>query len=292
MTWLIAVPVWKERYRKIFCDYVLPSHIEALKQLDRPFRYVFQTDKPDEIVKAMETVKDLPGFKGVEVWHGTTDLDHYKAFSAFHKRAIGIAREGDTVVLSYADGVISREIFKSCAEALKTKRLVMLSGIRVKDTAIPPIGASSSELWEWSTAHFHKTMYDSIFGVGKSSHTSVVIFKKGSSTVMRSFHMTPFAFVKDRDLPFPNTADEGLPTFYERDEILVVQSKDFGAMVDLSDAKKVLPESKVLNVEQVLKWAPNAKPIHRWFFSHRCVITGEDEDCGDIEVAEAIRNMK
>jgi hypothetical protein len=296
VSWVIAVPAWGERYRNLFLGPVLDAQIIALRELNKPFRYIVHTDDQEHIRLAF-TLKFYgnQNFKGLKTLSVPAGKKKYEVFADAHRQALKFAQIGERVVLGNADQMISRELYLNCEKRLdEGKQLVMLSGLRVVDNPAchPPKGAKSEDLWKWTLEHLHPFNQHCIYGDGRAGIPSVLIFKRGANVVMRSFHMTPVVFEKQQEMEFEGTLDEGLPLFFK--DMHIISDPTEGSMCDVTaDNHPMMPvNAKPMNPHSIAAWAKDrANEAHRRMILTRCVIQGEDVDCGDDEVVREILRL-
>lgn len=293
MRWLIAVPCWGDFHRHLFLRAPLPSQIVALGMLGKPFRYVIHCDWSDDDKAAVERqLRFVAGFDGVTWLSAPVAANVHQALGDAHRQAAALADYGERVVLTNADIVVSREAYVVAErQFVRGRKLVMIAGTRsrAEDLSEPvPAGLPSRQLLDWATEHMHPITRDCHWGGAWTITPSIILFRHRGNLCARSFHMNPLALVKDRDLVWQGTNDTGLPTLYRPDEIHVVRGRDEASMAELSPADRTIPQHLLepLSVDRVVDWARlNTAPIHRWFFTHRTVLLGDENDCGDNMVA-------
>ena len=285
--WLIAIPCWGPWYRKIFKT-AFKSHLEAIRILRHvhgptPVRYVIQTDDPVWAVGMMKdfevTVLPPPG----------KSVDKYDSLANIHRRALRLARPNERVALLTADIVVSMEAFAAAETHFRRgKRAIVTCATRtLPNWRGVPVGAYSHELLDYSMEHPHPIIESCFWGTGKCALPWAVYFHMGKNTVLRGFHLHPFAVVNDRPLPFYGTLDIGLLDHFDYKEIHVVTDSYEMALVEVSRKEQELPQQMVeFGIFHILTWASAAAGAkHWWNFRHKISIRGS---AGLVEADEEV----
>lgn len=276
---MVAVPAWGERCVPLF-KRILDYHADALSSFPGSVRYVCHTDQPDEI---RETFRDKIGRK-IDFYPVPKRRNPYDAYGECNREAIKLAEQGDVVMFFNADTVVSREVFhvvnKKLGEGFKC---VMSQGIRTLPKDFPNRDITSEDLGRWTYENRHPSMDEYIYGSGKTTWHSIVIFKKGDNVGMRVFHMHPIAVVKDRELVFQSTVDRDLAACYKPEEVFVAMHEFSMAEISPGDKKVFNTTQQPFTVHSVANWAKKrTDDFNKRMFQQRIVMCGT-EDCGDEE---------
>lgn len=281
--WLISVPVWGPKYVKTFVEEAVPALRAALAGFPEPHRFLIHTNDPTRINAA------LAGFD-VDI-QPVSQKPTYIALQEGHADAVARAKIGEAVVLLNADLVVSRNMFTSCAAHLDAGDLaIVLVGIRTdpKGNEVPK-GAPARELLEWAWEYRHRIIQDLEWGTGASMLPTNLFFVKGHNVVVRGFHLHPIAILKTKDIPFKSTIDGDLLDHFARERIHVVVDPDDMSMLEISEPTRRFPVGRMLNPAAVAaSMRSRASPLHKWLFTHRIVIRGTGEGCGDDAISHAV----
>lgn len=275
MRWMIGVPVWGSQYIERFIRGTLPAINAALREIDGDVRFVVHTDDPSAFVGV--------GFRGrVQFYPVPWGNCLYTTFGNAHRELLELAGDGDALVFLTADIVVSRECFANAERRFaEGKRAIVVTAARTLATEVDcPVGMSARELIEWSFAHRHPVTDGCYWGKGRNTVTWAIYFEGEHGTVLRAFHLHPFAVLNDRPLYFDReTVDLDLLERYGPREIHVVTDPDEMAFAEVSGLDKDVPQGDVLNTNSVVDWARgNTTRLHRWLFQHRIVVRGSDGD--------------
>lgn len=289
MRWVLACPVWGARYIETFLTATLPAINAALREAKGNARFIIHTDDPAAFIGAQfgGPVEFRPVFAGRCL---------YSTFGNCHREVLQMAEHGDYIAFLTADIIVSRECFANAeARFAEGKRAVVVTAARTLATpAECPVGASAREVLEFSFGHRHPVTDGCFWGKGRNPVTWAVYFEGKNSTVLRAFHLHPFAVVADRPLYFDReTVDLDLLDCFDREEIHVVTSPDEMAFAEISGLDKSLPQGEPLCVASVVRWArAHTTPLQRWLFTHRIVVRGTGDDHVDeAPAAEILRHL-
>lgn len=278
--WLIALPVWGERYRKTFAEQCLPSWREALKPLAGRVRFMMHTDDPSFASLLSDFPVDVldPDVKDAS--------NRHEAFARAHRAALFDARPGEIVALQNADHVLSADCFTAAEKRIdRGFKMVMCAGTRTVGPLFgnpTPTGMKAADLLHWAMVHLHPIVQQCVYPHGKTAIPSTLYFSDGRNTILRAWHLHPFAVVKDRTLDFNGTIDRDLCDAFEPHEIHVVTTQDELAMAEISPLTVRFPlVGDGMTQHNLADWAERfTTPMHAYFFGHRIVIEGTaDTDC-------------
>lgn len=285
MQWLITVPCWGSEYIEKFKTCTLPSINSALSEIKSPARFVIHTENPNAFVGAE--------FKGPVEFHAVPlGRCLYTTFGNAHREILELAEDGECIAFLTADIIVSKECFANAEKRFRDgKRAIVITAARTLAKPIEcPIGASSVDLLEWSFSHKHPVTEGCYWGRGRNTVTWALYFEGEHGTVLRAFHLHPFALVNDRPLYFNReTVDLDLLERFSHDEIHVVTDPSEMSFAEISGAEKSIPQGVPLCVDSTVAWARHhTTKLHRWLFGHRIVIRGTAEDTHDVAPAEEI----
>lgn len=278
--WLISSPVWGEAYARRFLDQALPSQLAALAYAGMTARWLVHTDRP-EVTAAMAGLE-------AEIRPVPQEGDLYRRFGDAHRETIDVAADGDAVVLLTADIVVSRETFAASAARFDQGfKAIVAAATRTLSYRPAPIGASAPDLLDWTMEHPHP-MVAACFWGERSNTPWAVYFRQGGRTILRGLHLHPLAVIKDRDLRFEGTLDQGLLDRFRHPEIHCVTDRYELAMAELSPAERRISlrgKGSPMTAESIAEWASTrAHPVHWWLSTHRIVIQGDAGPSPDIDV--------
>lgn len=278
--WIISAPVWGEAYTRRFLEQALPSQMAALAHAGIAARWLVHTDR-SEITAAMAGLD-------AEIRPVPHEGDLYRRFGDAHRQAVDAAGEGDVVVLLTADIVVSIETFAACAARFDQGfKAIVAAATRTLAPERAPIGASAPDLLDWTMEHPHP-MVAACFWGERSNTPWAVYFRQGGRTILRGLHLHPLAVVKDRDLAFEGTLDQGLLDRFDRREIHCVTDRYELAMAELSPADRRIslrPKGSPMTADSIADWAKTrAHPVHWWLSTHRIVIQGDAGPAPDLDV--------
>lgn len=283
--WLITAPAWADRCAGTFVANFLPAARAALAFSGSTARFLIHTDRPDKLRAAMD---------GLDVEFRPVPLGRtpHHMLGAAHKEAIADAAPGEAVAFLCADMVLSVECFAAAERRFDAgSRLIMASATRTIG-GDPPTGVRSRDLLAWSMEHKHPITLECFWKKGRASVPWAIYFQDGPNTVLRAFHLHPFAALMDGRAEFKGTTvDFDLAAAFRRDEIHVVTDADELAMVEMSPASRTLPlrEEKMTTLS-IAQWAAHRTiDVHRWFFqNHEIVITGRGGTIGEQPLCDEI----
>jgi hypothetical protein len=267
--WLISTAVWGPRCMASFTNYTLPAIRLAAQNIGGNLRMVVHTDAP----RAMAPILSSDDIV-LPVRHGKTN--HHSLGDA-NREALHMARPGECVAFINADMVASVEVFAAAEKQFVAgKRIVMMAATRTLG-GIPPVGAKSRELLEWTMAHRHPAISELFWGNGRSSCPWSLYFEDGPNIAMHGFHLHPFALVKDGTSSFYGvTIDRDLMDDISNDDTHIVTDIDEASFAELSPPERVFKLlHKPMTVETIAAWAKRqTSPPHRWAFTKSIGITG------------------
>ena len=295
---IVAVPAWGKHYVNLFLGPVLRSHRAAIERLRREFqntvqvRYVVQTDAPVAIAKALGDLE----LTLVPAPPSEKKRNPMRAMATAHAHAINGAAEYERVILLNADILVSVEAFAAAERQFRQgKKTIVCSGTRtIKPwlSSFKPMKAR--ELHRWSMNYAHPITKSCFWGEGMCHLPWGLYFRQGDSTVLRAFHLHPFAVVKDRPLNFSGTIDMDLVDNFSHSDIHIVTDADEMAIAEISPPQKVLGDNPwPIDVGQIVAWAlRGARPMHWWNFRHRIIIEGDGAEVTEDEaVAEQVMRL-
>jgi len=290
--WVIAIPAWGKRCMDHFEFRTLPAIQAALAKLspDDNVRFIVHTDQP-------ERVQDCLGDWEVDLRpRPDTGIDnnHIRLGNA-HREVLAKAKVGEAVAFINADMVCSVEAFAAAGARIKQgKKLIMCMGTRTAEDAgeYPPIGVSSRELLQWAWDHRHGWITGCIWGTGRTKSPTVLYFPLKDGVVLHAFHLHPFVVVKEHEaLSFSKvTVDCDLVEQFPLHMIHVVTDADELSFAEISPFDYQLAESPMsMSKDTVAAFARNVtNSTHRWFFSHRIVISGICSDMSEVPICSQI----
>lgn len=280
-SWVVAIPMWGNRYISLFIKYAAPALLRALRDFDEPVRFVIHTDDP------MRASKALP--RQMMEMRRIPKKPTYVTLQQSHAEAISVARPGEAVMLLNADLVVSENMFRKCALHLdEGKRAVVVLGIRTDVTREqPPVGADPRDLLNWAWRNRHQIIKDLEWETGTSMLPTNLFFSKDNSVVARGFHLHPVVIAKENDISFISTIDGDLLEHFPRDTIHVVTDPDDVSMIEISPRNRRFPVRagrRLSPATVAASMRERASELHRWLFTHRIVVCGEEVDCGDNDI--------
>lgn len=292
---IIAVPAWG-KYRRLFLGPVLASHRAAIARLRNEFRdavevkYVVLTD--DSAVVA----RHLADFDLTLVKMPTNIDSPYPVMNMAHERGIEVAGNGDRVILTNADMILSTEALVAVERSMRQGyRAVVCGGARTSLGPLtrPPRPQGAESLAAWCMAHPHPITQSCFWGSGRTNAPWTIFFREENNVVMRGFHLHPLAVVKDRNLPFFGSCDLNLIDNYRFNEIKLLTDREL-AFAEISSKAKTHPcNDFIFDVGQIVAWAlRGARPMHWWNFRHRIAIVGNPDSVTiDGPVADAVMRL-
>ena len=288
--WLIAIPVWGDRYLDILERATLPALRLALAKLGQSATLVVHTDQPERVTKAAEglTLKlyDVPGPDNA-----------FESLSQAHRHVLQMAQAEQRVCLLTADLVMSSQMLFSCEELFKHgKSLVCCMGMRVDDAVMPPNTESGHELLAWGWEHRHPMTRESTWPNGRSYDVWRMYFEQGDEVACRLSLPHPIALVKKRNarIQFYPTIDVNVTHNFSPGVTHLIIEPHEGALIELSpqDKEFIYTESMLDRLEKGLPSCPAfvrfTNPRHRGFFQKQIIIKGSGGDCGDQRVMDRV----
>jgi len=269
--WIVSVPVWGERYVKIFAEQAYPALLAAADRTMQSVRFLIHTD--EESIGALRLVIDSDVFSSLpcgDQW--------WQRMSLAHRQALAAAKGDDFVMPLTADMVVSPEVFEACERRFaEGKRLVLCCGIRAIENGTMPDRSTSRGLLEWAWTHRHMLTTECMWPDGKSGNWTGIYFEKDGNVVFRPRYPHPIGVMpyKRRDRFFP-TIDSSYSQNFSHAEVHVVTNPDELAAIELSPPEKALEfvgpsfsdrmRSGQLEVMNVMSG---------WIYDHRISIKGD-----------------
>ena len=296
MSWLLTVPAWGSKYIEQYLNVTLPAVNVALEHATGDIRFIVHTDKPEAFDRS--AFRGSVEFRPIDVSkcydaNGHANYDAiYKTYGHANRDALSSAREGEYVMLTGCDTIISREFFQACEHRF-AQGYKCIFGTAPRTVAEPheiPIGAASRELLDWSFSRRHPVTDGCFWGKGCNTIAWAIYFEGPRGIVCRSFHLPPFAVVADRPLWFHGTTvDIDLVERFKFEELFVITDPGECSFAEISDNSKSVVQGAPLCQDSVVSWAMQAaSPWHCHLFRSRIVIQGTSEDNLDIEPCHAI----
>ena len=275
----ISVPCWGEFYRNLFINTVLPAQAMALEIANAPFHYIIHTDEDEEVFKAIRnTFSKKPLYEGISFFP-VAKAEKYEAFGKAHQEALFHAEMNSVVVLTDADLIWSMNTLAAAIKLFHStkKKLILycVPRILLQDPILRIADFRAHTLAHIAAEHLHPINKELIWGRGRSRTPSSIMFQEGMNLSTNAFHLVPLALVKDRNILFEGTHDDGLVAQFQREDIHVVTHPNEGMVgVELSPERgEELGE--LLNVDFVSAWAQkHTTPLQRWLFSHTITLRG------------------
>lgn len=276
--WVIALPVWGDYCRGVFAKHCLPSWKAALEPIRDRVRIVLHTDRAD----FANIFGDLPVDVRVPPERGA--YEYHAAFANAHRQTLAEAAPGEMVAIQNADHVLSSECFIAAEKRFEQgKKLIVCAGPRTVGPIFEPAPVmKAADLLDWAMHYAHTITQQSTYPNGQSGVSSVLYFRDGDNTIMRAFHLHPFAVLKDRELGFKGTVDADLCDRFDTSEIHVVTDPHELAMAEISPPHRRFALRPDAMTDDYLFWwgQKHASPMHWWFFMQRIVLQGDGStDC-------------
>lgn len=289
---LVSVTVWGERCVPLFTGPVLDSHADALRRFDGEVRYMVHADDP-AVAKAiaLKTGKAVECRPVVRESATRKLKNDHATLKACQFEAIAAARPGEALVLLNADLLVSVECFAAIWHQVAAgKKMVICCATRTRPQEWPKRQIQSAELLSWGMRNAHTITRECYYGSGTIDTPWAIYFRCGTSTVLRGFHLHPLAVVNDRALKFEKSVDWDLASCFAREDIHVVTGKDELALAEVSPAAKPWQSlGRPFGAQDILSWTRRKTiDFHWWLFSQRILIEGEDRDCGDCALHQAL----
>jgi hypothetical protein len=289
---MISVPVWGDRYLRIFEEATWPALKIALEELNKPHTVFVHTD-PDNNTRLQNL---MAGHH--TVFHQVVGPDRaFQSLTDAHSQVINGTPLGHKICLLTADLVLSKNTLASADARLSngyTQAFAMM-GMRACEEELPVAGLSGRELLSWAWDHRHPMTADSTWPDGKSYDVWRMYFQNGDEVACRLCLPHPTAFNKTgRSHYFFPTCDVNLLSNFVFNEIHLVTDPDEGAMIELS------PKEKEYLLTESMQWrydtgGPSLPPFwkatnerHIWLFNQKIIIKGNGGDCGDTLVVRRI----
>ena len=289
---LISVPVWGDEFIDRFKNVGLPLLRIAAEQLRGDnVMLVVHTDQPLRFINLGMSNRVTCPPAGAQ-WFNT--------LSRCHSEVIKMAKPGDAVVLLTADMAISIDALVACKRRFaQGKRLICCNGLRVLDSGVLPYRPTARVLSEWGWQNRHPMVHACTWPSGDSADLTRVYFQNGKNAVCRLWLPHPLAFAPDgRQLTFAPTIDCDLITHFKPGESHLVVDVDELSAIELSPATKMRgsydhdekeqPFNRASMPERYAKLKVGHE-MYRWALSHRVVVSGSGEGCGDDVVERRVQ---
>ena len=261
----IGIPAWGEYYVDLACRYTIPSILYSLNNAnfsninfiihtdnEAPFRDIIGNNDISINFMKLLPMGPIPSSKGLP----RLPDNYWVAFKQAHIDILQATRYGEIAVLWNSDIVCSLETFKYIQDQfIMDKRVIASVGVRSDiDSASPPLGVRSAELFDWIWQHPHHISQECIWNGGRSHHPTILFFddEQGNRDI-HCFHLTPMFIRKDRDLIFKGTIDDDVLGRYLSEEIAYPHNGEI-AFAELSPRWKKHPYGENLSVEEVLNF--------------------------------------
>lgn len=284
--WLLSVPVWGERYLRIFEQATLPALKLAAEALGRPTTLLVHSDDEAHIRAVVGNafnqviVRPVPGADRA-----------FASLSDAHREAMRMARPAQRLCLLTADLVMSRNSLYSAERHFQSGKLIFCcAGVRADDAETPPIGANGPTLAAWTWAHRHPMTRECTWPDGRSYDLWRVYFERDGNVTSRVNLPHPLALVSDgRQIHFSPTIDVNVVTHFRPREIQMVTDPAEAVLTELSphDKEFLMAEYTMRErFEQGGHACPEFIRIHhstrRWLYGHpiRLVGNGDASDPG------------
>jgi hypothetical protein len=277
----ISIPAWGRHYVEMATRYTLPAIWASLLAWDRDVRATFIVHTDERTLFR----RSVPGlridFRPVQRGVGAGNLGDWVAFERAHREAIDRTTPGNLLVLLNSDTVVSIETMRVVDAALRGKIKVGVSvGIRTLiDGNVCPIGVTADVLARWCWSHRHHLTDDMLWGTGAAQQPTQMFFQhddQDRDVSMHCFHLTPMFIVKDRELKFGGTIDDGMLANYDDHEIAYFRDRPF-VVAELSPFNKFHPHGKPLrSVEAVtMDGTRRVQPAHLRNFKQQFTVFGK-----------------
>lgn len=290
--WIISVPVWGDRYLRIFEQAAWPALKVALDNLNKSHQIYIHTDMEND-----DRLRNLMAGHH-SVFHIVVGPDRaFQSLTDAHSQVIAGAPFGTKVCLLTADLVLSNNSLKNADAKLTggATQVVCVAGMRACEEELPPVGMSGRDLLAWGWEHRHPMTRDSTWPDGKSYDVWRMYFEKDDEVACRLCLPHPLAFVRTgKSYYFFPTCDVNLIANFGHQEIHLVTDPDEAAMIELSPKEKeyLLTESML---HRYNTGGPSLPPFwrtdnerHRFLFRQKIIIKGTGGDCGDDMVVRKI----
>ncbi len=280
--WLISVPVWGERYVRIFRDATLPALKNALARIKTSFSLVIHTDSPEELRAILGDInvvlKPVPG-----------PDKSFCSMSNAHREVLNTAHYGQMISLLTSDLIVSPEAFVTCERKFREGYLLICcAGMRACEEELPPLFNTGVELLSWGWEHRHPMTQESTWPDGKSYDIWRMYFTDGDNVVCRLALPHPFALIRDnRTITFSPTIDVNVISNFRLKEIYLSTEPNEVSMVELSPKEKEFLYTESMQKRFITKgpscpsFVKIVNPFHRYMLQKRIKIKGLSNLCGD-----------
>lgn len=289
--WVVALPVWGERYLSIFEQAAWPALKIALGELngDRIILAI-HTDQQDRMKRLtgdfQSIINGVPGHDSA-----------FHSLSEAHRWVLLNSPVDAHVVLLTADLVLSQGALLASARRLATGvRAIACMGMRVSDTELPTPGLPPRQLLAWGWEHRHPMTKECTWPNGESYDIWRMYFEKGDEACCRLALPHPLVVIREhRTLnDFYPTIDVNLLMHFnwEAGEIHLVTDNDELGLIELSPPDKEFVRTVPMyrRYEEFLPSIPTITqigvPRQNWFFNHKIIVKGTGGDCGDQQVVD------
>lgn len=289
--WIVSIPIWGERYVKIFAEHGLPALLAATERTKRNVRFLIHTDE--------ESISSLRSVVGADVFNWLPSASQWwQRMTLAHQAALKTAKSDDCVMPLTADMVVSPEVFEACERRFaEGKRLVLCCGIRAVYNGSLPNRSSSRDLLEWAWEHRHALTTESMWPDGRSGNWTGIYFECDQNVVFRPRYPHPIGVMPfgKRDRFFP-TIDCNYSENFRHDEVHVVTNPDELAAIELSPREKALEFVDPTFSDRVKSGSLQAlNEMSGWIYDHRISIKGDaalvNNDAG-IRPPQPVRNKQ
>jgi hypothetical protein len=274
VNYTISIPVFGDWHTWTLLNYALPSHLAAGVE----GRYIIHTDRPNVIAaySGMDKLRER-----CDVEFRAADMDGYLGFSRDCLRAF---LESECCFFLLPDLVIGSQSFEAAKKAIEGgKKMVACTGVRtVSDMeSFPPF--DNEGLARWSIEHMHPVGKRLFFGAESWLSASNVYFGEGAHVWARCYHLHPFAAVNDgRPMSFKGTIDDDFVDRFKPEEIWVATNREV-VFAEITHPSKFKEREKGGGITMDVPYIAaclrkRARPVHKFFFSHRISLSGTPDD--------------
>lgn len=285
------MPVWGERYERVFVRYTLPALLMAAKQLGGDITLLLYADKP-------ELAAEWAQFFPVKHYAVPGPDRAFMSLSQAHRHALSAPESYNRVVLLTSDMVVSANALAFCNRQMDLgKRCICVAAMRVTETDERPPWEDSRRLLEWGWRFRHPMTEQSTWPHGVSYDIARMYFANAEHVVTRVCLPHPLAVTPmgpRRPLQFRPTIDVNLVNNFSLGDIYMVTSPEEAGVIELSPMDKEFLTTETMETRfqtqgPSLPSFTKLRSMHqRHFFSHRIVISGGEGDVGDGVVMERL----
>ena len=293
--WVIALPVWGDRYLDVFERATMPALRRAIDRLGERVTLKVYTDSPDRVTAAAQGTGQ--GFKA-DIYSVPGSDKSFGSLSACHAHVLKSANMRDRICLLTADMVVSEELLVQCNDRLNEHfHLVTCMGMRVSDTMMPTEveTVSGESLLSWGWDHRHRMTRECTWPDGTSYDVWRMYFEMGDEVACRLCLPHPIALEKRRNsYSFSPTIDVNLAHNFITRHIHLMTRPDEGAVIELSPPDKEFVVTETMRTRMKTR-GPSAPPFyklnnprHKFFFRKKIIIKGSGGDVGDFPVVKRL----